>query len=48
MPVIRVSALGTDAVTDGCLAAGTGLAWAQVITALPTAPSADGVRPPLL
>ena len=48
MPVIRVSALGTDAVTDGCLAAGTGLAWGQVITALPTAPSADGVRPALL
>jgi predicted NBD/HSP70 family sugar kinase len=48
MPVIRVSALGTDAVTDGCLAAGTGMAWGQVITALPTAPSADGVRPPLL
>ncbi|HUB23245.1 MAG TPA: ROK family protein [Streptosporangiaceae bacterium] len=42
MPAIRVSALGTDAVTDGCLAAGTELAWGRVMTALPTAPSADG------
>jgi predicted NBD/HSP70 family sugar kinase/predicted transcriptional regulator len=46
MPVIRVSALGTDAVVDGCLAAGTELAWGQVMTALPTAPSGDGARPP--
>jgi predicted NBD/HSP70 family sugar kinase len=48
MPVIRVSALGTDAVVDGCLAAGTELAWARVMTALPTAaPSAalDASRP---
>ena len=45
MPAIGVSALGTDAVTDGCLAAGTDLAWGQVMTALPTAPSGDGVRP---
>jgi predicted NBD/HSP70 family sugar kinase len=45
MPAIRVSALGTDAVTDGCLAAGTELAWGQVMTALPTAGSGDGVRP---
>jgi predicted NBD/HSP70 family sugar kinase len=45
MPAIRVSALGTDAVTDGCLAAGTELAWGQVTTALPTAGPADGVRP---
>ena len=34
MPAIRVSALGTDAVVDGCLAAGTELAWARVITRL--------------
>ena len=46
MPAIRVSALGTDAVVDGCLAAGTELAWGQVMTALPTAPSADGARQP--
>jgi predicted NBD/HSP70 family sugar kinase len=45
MPAIRVSALGTDAVVDGCLAAGTELAWARVMTALPTAPSVDGLRP---
>jgi predicted NBD/HSP70 family sugar kinase len=36
MPAIRVSALGTDAVVDGCLAAGTELAWSRVMTVLPT------------
>ncbi len=46
MSAIRVSALGTDAVVDGCLAAGIELAWGQVMTALPTAPSGDGARPP--
>jgi len=46
MPAIRVSALGTDAVVDGCLAAGTELAWARVMTALPTAPAGDGTRRP--
>jgi predicted NBD/HSP70 family sugar kinase len=46
MPGIRVTALGTDAVVDGCLAAGIDLAWSQVMTGLPTAPSGDGVRPP--
>jgi len=45
LPAIKVSALGTDAVTDGCLAGGTELAWGQVMTALPTAASGDGVRP---
>src|SRR5580658_5545432 len=44
MPTIRVSALGTDAVVDGCLCAGTELAWAQVTTALPTASAGDGAR----
>jgi len=40
MPAIRVSALGTDAVVDGCLAAGTELAWARVMTTvLPITPS---------
>ena len=34
MPDIKVSALGTDAVVDGCLAAGAELAWAQVMAAL--------------
>jgi predicted NBD/HSP70 family sugar kinase len=52
MPGIRVSALGTDAVVDGCLVGGTELAWARVMTALPTtvpaalpAYSGDGARP---
>ena len=40
MPAIRVSALGTDAVVDGCLSAGTELAWGQVMGVRPTAPSA--------
>jgi predicted NBD/HSP70 family sugar kinase len=44
MPAIRVSALGTDAVVDGCLAAGTDLAWGRVLTTLPTASLGDGVR----
>ena len=46
MPDIKVSALGTDAVVDGCLAAGTELAWGQVMTVLPIAPSPDGARQP--
>jgi predicted NBD/HSP70 family sugar kinase len=45
LPAIRVSALGTDAVVDGCLTAGADLAWGRVMTGLPTAPSGDGVRP---
>jgi predicted NBD/HSP70 family sugar kinase len=31
LPAIRVSALGTDAVVDGCLSAGTELAWSQLM-----------------
>jgi predicted NBD/HSP70 family sugar kinase len=46
MPAIRVSALGTEAVVDGCLAAGTELAWGRVVTALSAAPAADGIRQP--
>jgi predicted NBD/HSP70 family sugar kinase len=38
MPTIRVSALGTDAVVDGCLSAGTELAWGQVMNVRPTTP----------
>ncbi|HEY1625505.1 MAG TPA: ROK family protein [Streptosporangiaceae bacterium] len=34
MPEVLVSALGTDAVVDGCVAAGTELAWSQVVTLL--------------
>ena len=30
MPEVRVSALATDAVVDGCLASGAELAWAQL------------------
>jgi predicted NBD/HSP70 family sugar kinase len=39
MPAIRVSALGTDAVVDGCLSAGAELAWGQVMSVRPTPPS---------
>jgi predicted NBD/HSP70 family sugar kinase len=35
MPEVSVSALGTEAVVDGCLAAGTDLAWAQLTSAVP-------------
>jgi predicted NBD/HSP70 family sugar kinase len=35
-PAVRVSALGSDAVVDGCLAAGGDLAWNRLMTALPT------------
>jgi copper homeostasis protein CutC len=45
MPVIRVSALGTDAVVDGCLAAGTELAWGRVMTVLPTAQPLNTAQP---
>ena len=50
MPEVRVSALGTHAVVDGCLAAGLELAWRQLTATLPVAggphapdgPSHDG------
>jgi hypothetical protein len=32
---VSVSALGTEAVVDGCLAAGTDLAWAQLTATVP-------------
>lgn len=35
MPEVRVSALGTEVVVDGCLAAATSLAWSQLVDALP-------------
>ena len=35
LPELRVSALGTDAVVDGCLAAGLDRAWQLVTTRLP-------------
>jgi predicted NBD/HSP70 family sugar kinase len=34
LPEVRVSALGTDVVVDGCLAEGTSLAWGQLTTGL--------------
>ena len=37
LPELRVSALGTDAVVDGCLAAGLDRAW-QIVTARLAAP----------
>jgi predicted NBD/HSP70 family sugar kinase len=38
MPHVRVSALGTDAVVDGCLASGAELAWAQLTGSAPAPP----------
>ena len=35
MPEVRVSALGTEAVVDGCLASGTELAWQRLTALLP-------------
>jgi len=35
MPEVQVSALGSDAVVDGCLAAGASLAWTRLIADLP-------------
>jgi predicted NBD/HSP70 family sugar kinase len=34
LPEVRVSALGTDVVVDGCLAEGASLAWGQLTTGL--------------
>jgi predicted NBD/HSP70 family sugar kinase len=34
-PEVRVSALGTEAVVDGCLAEGISLAWDDLVAALP-------------
>lgn len=42
VPDLRVSTLGTDAVVDGCLAAGTERAWELVLAALPAGATADG------
>jgi len=35
LPEVKVSALGTDVVVDGCLAEGASLAWNQLVEALP-------------
>jgi predicted NBD/HSP70 family sugar kinase len=37
LPEIRVSALGTSAVVDGCLASGADLAWRRLTASLPSA-----------
>jgi hypothetical protein len=34
-PAVMVSALGTEAVVNGCLAAGTDLAWRQLASLVP-------------
>jgi predicted NBD/HSP70 family sugar kinase len=39
LPDVRVSALGTEAVVDGCLAAATELAWTRLSADLPAAPA---------
>jgi predicted NBD/HSP70 family sugar kinase len=41
-PEVRVSALGTDAVVDGCLASGAGLAWQRLTAMLPSLAASDG------
>jgi predicted NBD/HSP70 family sugar kinase len=35
LPDVKVSALGTDVVVDGCLAEATAMAWTQLIASLP-------------
>ena len=48
MPEVSVSALGTEAVVHGCLAAGTELAWTQLTSAIPPTPGPDDdPAPPL-
>jgi predicted NBD/HSP70 family sugar kinase len=44
LPDVRVSALGTDVVVDGCLASGAELAWQRLTALLPSA-GPDGVAP---
>jgi predicted NBD/HSP70 family sugar kinase len=41
MPDVRVSALGSDAVVHGCLAAGAELAWKHLTAALPVTSGLD-------
>jgi predicted NBD/HSP70 family sugar kinase len=48
LPDVRVSALGTDAVVDGCLASGSELAWQRLTALLPSAaPEALAAAPQL-
>jgi predicted NBD/HSP70 family sugar kinase len=46
LPDVRVSALGTDAVVDGCLASGAELAWAQLTGGLPVPAGLAAPSPP--
>jgi hypothetical protein len=46
MPEVRVSALGTDVVVDGCLASGAELAWAQLTGGPATSPAAARTEGP--
>ncbi len=46
MPAVRVSALGTEAVVDGCLASASELAWAQLTGAPPVPPGPSAPLPP--
>ena len=47
MPEVRVSALGSDVVVHGCLAAGAELAWKQLTATLPAVLGPDtGYRRP--
>jgi predicted NBD/HSP70 family sugar kinase len=41
MPEVRVSALGTDAVADGCLASGADLAWQRLTALVPSSAAGD-------
>jgi hypothetical protein len=41
VPELKVSALGADAVVDGCLAAGVEIAWQIVTAAMATAGVAE-------
>ncbi len=43
MPEVRVSALGSEAVVHGCLAAGAELAWKQLTATLPATPGPDDI-----
>jgi predicted NBD/HSP70 family sugar kinase len=43
MPDVRVSALGTDAVVDGCLASGASLAWQRLTAVVSSSVAADGM-----
>jgi predicted NBD/HSP70 family sugar kinase len=45
MPEVRVSALGSDVVVHGCLAAGAELAWRQLSATLPAALGPDTAVP---